>query len=268
MIHNTLDYKGCTINYQCEGTGEEVLVLLHGFMGNLESWASLIYEYMRRIRVVAIDLLGHGESGSLGDVHTMEEQADMVKAVLDALGIKKCVMTGHSMGGYIALAFAQCYPQYLKGLCLMHSHALADGEKKKQDRRRMCDIVSSNRAGFVIGFIPNLFAACNRERLAGQIKDLKDTALNTSCESIIASQKGMMQRPSRINVLQNSTFPVFFIAGRQDERISVDSTLAQAALTPLCEVLLLPNAGHMSVLEERHLVSRRLLAFTLDSFSL
>ncbi len=268
MIHNTLDYKSCTINYQCEGTGEETLVLLHGFMGNLESWASLIYEYMRKIRVVAIDLLGHGESGSLGETHTMEEQADMVKAVLDALGIRKCVMCGHSMGGYITMAFAERYPQYLKGLCLMHSHALADSEKKKQDRQRMCDIVASNRAGFVIGFIPNLFAACNRVRLAGQIKDLQEVALGTTCESIIASQRGMMRRPSRVDVLQNSTFPVLFIAGRQDERISIDSILAQAALTPHCEVLLLPNAGHMSVLEERPLVSRRLLTFTLDCFSL
>lgn len=267
MVHNILYYNGNAINYQCEGEGETTLVMLHGFMGDLRTWAPMVYNYMRKIRIVAIDLPGHGESDCCDEVHTMELQADVVKAVLDRVKVSKCVMVGHSMGGYVALAFAERYPAMLKGLCLLHSHALADGERKVKDRKRMCEIVQSNRAGFIINFIPNLFAEANRTIFDEEIKELQDLALLTSAEGIIAAQKGMMARKSRIDVLQQTQYPVLFIAGRQDVRIPTDSIMAQAALTPHCEVLLLPNAAHMSHIEEKELIRRKLLAFTLDCFA-
>ncbi len=268
MIHNEIYYKGSRINYQCEGAGDVTLVLLHGFMGDLRSWGSYVYKYMRDIRVVAIDLLGHGESECCGKEHSMELQADVVRAVLDHIGIRKCVMVGHSMGGYVALAFAELFPNYLQGLCLLHSHALADGEQKVKDRQRMCEIVQSNRAGFIISFIPNLFAQSNREALSEEIKELQELAINTSADSIVAAQRGMMARKSHIETLQASNYPVLFIAGRQDERIPVDMVLAQAALTPHCEVLILPNAAHMSHIEEKGLIKRKLISFTFDCFAL
>ncbi len=198
----------------------------------------------------------------------MELQAEVVKAVLDQAGVRHCVMVGHSMGGYVALAFAERYPDYLKGLCLLHSHALADSERKVKDRKRMCEIVQSNRAGFIINFIPNLFAEANRETYDEEIKELQDLALNTSADGIIAAQKGMMARRSRVDVLQLSQYPVLFIAGRQDNRISIDLVIAQAAMTPYCEVILLPNAAHMSHIEEKALIKRKLLSFTFDCYAL
>lgn len=268
MIHNILYYNGSKINYQCEGKGETTLVLLHGFMHDLRIWAPFVYSYMREIRVVTIDLPGHGESECCDEVHTMELQADVVKAVLDELGIKKCVMAGHSMGGYVALAFAARYSDYLRGLCLVNSHALADGVQKAEDRRRMCRIVKENRAGFIINFIPQLFAECNRDSLDEEIKDLQDYALNTGTEGIIAAQEGMITRKSHVDVLQNSNFPILFIAGREDKRISVDLVIAQASLAPHCEIMLLPNVAHMSHVEAKNIVKQRLLSFARMCFSM
>lgn len=267
MIHNILHYNGSKINYQCEGKGETTLVLLHGFMHDLRIWVPFVYSYMREIRVIAIDLPGHGESECCGEVHTMELQADIVRAVLDELGVKKCVMAGHSMGGYVALAFASLYPDYLKGLCLINSHALADGTQKIEDRKCMCRIVEENRAGFIINFIPQLFAECNRSSLYEEIKDLQDYALNTKTDGIIAAQKGMMARKSHVDVLQRSTFPIMFIAGREDKRISVDLIVAQASFAPHCEIVLLPNVAHMSHVEAKNIVRQHLLSFTRMTFS-
>lgn len=268
MIHKILYYNGSAINYQYEGSGEETLVLLHGFMFDLRVWAPLVYDYMKQIRVVAIDLPGFGESDCCSDVHTMELMADVVKAVLDDCGLDKCVLAVHSMGGYVALAFAEKYPYMLKGLCLINSHALADSKNKLQIRQRMCDIVSANRAGFIVDFIPKLFASCNRKSLADSINDLKDYAICTSTDGILASIKGMMQRRSRIDVLQSMEVPVLFVSGREDERIDSDIVMVHAAMTPFCELLMLPNVGHMAHVEAKDILKPRLLSFVRICFGL
>lgn len=268
MIHKILYYNGNAINYQCEGQGEETIVLLHGFMFDLRVWAPLVYDYMRKIRVVAIDLPGFGESDCCDEVHSMDLMADVVKSVLDEAGVKKCVLVGHSMGGYVALAFAERYPELLKGLCLLNSHALADGEEKIKNRQRMCDIVAANRAGFIVNFIPNLFAKCNRDILDERIKDLQEYALYSSTNGIIAAIQGMMQRKARVDVLGILQIPVLFVAGREDDRIDTDILLAHAAMTPLCELLLLPNVGHMAHIEAKDLLKMRLLSFVHTCFAL
>lgn len=268
MIHKILYYNGKAINYQSEGQGEETIVLLHGFMFDLRVWAPLVYDYMRKIRVVAIDLPGFGESDCCEEIHSMELIADVVKAVLDEVGIKKCVLVGHSMGGYAALAFAERYPQMLKGLCMLNSHALADGEEKIKQRKRMCDIVGANRAGFIVNFIPELFAKGNREILDDRIKDLQEYALYSSTDGIIAAIKGMMQRKARVDVLTGLQIPVLFVAGREDNRIDTDILLAHAAITPFCELLLLPNVGHMAHIEAKDLLKMRLLSFVHTCFAL
>ncbi|MDX5427885.1 MAG: alpha/beta fold hydrolase, partial [Bacteroidota bacterium] len=95
-----VDFKGIDIHFSEKGAGR-ALVLLHGFLENRTMWDSLTGTLSKRFRVVAIDLPGHGQTPCLGYVHTMEEMADAVKAVLDHLGLRRYVMVGHSMGGYV-----------------------------------------------------------------------------------------------------------------------------------------------------------------------
>ena len=92
MLHHTFQFKGITINYQDEGFGDEVLVLLHGYMNSLKVWQEYVLEYMNKFRVITIDLIGHGDSECLNEDSTMELQAEMVKSLLDMLNIKHCVM--------------------------------------------------------------------------------------------------------------------------------------------------------------------------------
>ena len=262
MIHNTFLFKGKKINYQDEGQGDNALVLLHGFMGTLDFWASFVFSYMREnMRVIAVDLIGHGESEAVGDVFTMELQADMLKALLDHVGVTRCVMVGHSMGGYITLSFAEKYPFYLRGFGLIHSQALADTAQGKINRERMCNAIVENRSGFIVQFMHELFAPCNRERLNSEIQDSKNIALEMNEHCIIAAQKGMIARPSRVHVLKDSGLPVLFIYGKQDPCIPIDTAMAQAMIPKHSEILLLDNVGHMSPLEARDIVKEKLRYF-------
>lgn len=263
MKHKSVLYKDkVIINYQDEGQAKETLVLLHGFMNNLDVWASYVFKYMKEIRVISIDLLGHGETSDLSESHTMEMQAEMVKAVLDYVGVHDCVIAGHSMGGYVALAFAELYPQTVKGLILLNSHALSDTDKGKEDRLKTCEIVKNNRACFIVSFIPELFDISNRERLYPEIKDLQDMAMGMKAESIVAAQKGMMERSSRLDVLVEAKFPVLFIAGKKDPRIVMENIFAQAMMPAHSEVMMLDDVAHMVHIEAKELVKSRLISFT------
>ncbi|MBP3254634.1 MAG: alpha/beta hydrolase [Bacteroidales bacterium] len=266
MKHSTFEFRGKTINYRDEGSGNECIVFLHGYMNSLQVWEKYVLDYMSSMRVVAVDLIGHGESQTIEEVSSMELQAEMVKELLDFLHIRYCVMCGHSMGGMITLAFAQMYPQLLKGYCLMNSQALADSEKGKQNRLRACEIINSDKIKFIVDFIPNLFEKENRIKYAGEIEDLKSIALGTSSEGIIAAQKGMIQRRDRCDVLANSTCPVLFISGKYDIRIDVETLYAQACFPSHSETMILPT-GHMSFIEEEQKVKIRLKDFVRMCFT-
>lgn len=267
MLHHTFQFKGITINYQDEGFGDEVLVLLHGYMNSLKVWQEYVLEYMNKFRVITIDLIGHGDSECLNEDSTMELQAEMVKSLLDMLNIKHCVMCGHSMGGMITLAFCEMYPQMLKGFCLMNSQAMADNEKSKQNRLKACDLIDEDRIKFIVDFIPNLFAKENRTKFASEIEDLKEIALSTHKEGIIAAQKGMLKRKDRCSVLLNAQCPILFIDGKEDIRIDLDVLYAQASLCNHSETLVL-NTGHMSFIEANRIVKIRLRDFTNMCFAL
>ena len=121
------------------------MVLLHGFLFSSGIWHDLAASLARSYRVICIDLPGHGESGCFGYVHSMELMAQAVKAVLDQLRLKRYVMAGHSMGGYVALAFAELYPDNLRGLALFHCTAYPDTAEKRHERERAANLIAGNR---------------------------------------------------------------------------------------------------------------------------
>jgi pimeloyl-ACP methyl ester carboxylesterase len=260
--HKTIVFEEHTLHYRDEGRNhEQTLVLLHGYLQNLDIWSSYVLSYMRTMHVITIDLPGHGYSECFGDVHSMDLMAKAVKAVLDDAGVEQCVMVGHSMGGYVALAFADLFPHHLRGLGLLHSHALAYTDKIIERRMETCDQVMSNRASYIVGFIPPLFDVSKRNELTLEIKDLQDQCLETKAESIVAAQRGMASRPSRIHVLQSLEVPTLFVYGKNDTRIPVELALAQAMEARHAEILLLDNVAHMAHIEERDYVRPRIQNF-------
>lgn len=265
--HRTLKVDGRTVHYRDEGRDNtQTLVLLHGLLQNLDVWSSYVLSYMHRLRVITIDLPGHGLTDTFCDVHTTDFMARIVKEVLNACGVEHCVMAGHSLGGYVALAFAEKYPFSLRGLGLINSHAMADNDAHRAAREEVCRKVEVNRAGYILDFIPSLFDDSRRAALSKDIKDLTDQCLETTAASIVAAQRGMAQRPSRIGVLQQLDVPVYFIYGKNDPRIPVELALTQTLLPRRAEVLLMDDVAHMAFIEEREYVKPRLLNFVTGCY--
>ena len=269
MEHSFIQFDGKKIHYQDEGQEHSnVIVFLHGFLNSLDVWASYTYTYMKASRVVAIDLPGHGLSDTYGEVHSMEFMARAVKAVLDKCGRTHCVMVGHSMGGYVALAFADAFPYMLKGLVLLHSQALMDSDAVKENRIKACKAVNDNRSAFVVGFIPELFAKDRRDFFNREIKDLEEDSLRTTEEGIVAAQNGMLARPSRVYLLSELECPILFIFGKHDSRIPVELGLSQAMLPKYSETIILGNASHMGHIEERKYLKMKIYNFLQSCYLL
>jgi len=252
------DYKNAKITYSDTGKGTTI-VLLHGFLENLKMWNRFIPELSEKHRVIAIDLLGHGETECLGYVHTMEDQADMVHQVLIHLKIKKAVFVGHSMGGYVALAFAELYPEMMNGLVLLNSTSKADSHERKINRNRAIKAVKQNYSAFVSLSIANLFSEANRERLADDIIKVREQALQTPLQGIIAALEGMKVRKDREKLLHTATFPMLLILGEKDGVLNYSDSLEQIKGTEV-QLVSFPD-GHMSHIENESELKEVLVGF-------
>ena len=253
-----LNFKNTEIHYSVKGKGTAI-VLLHGFLENLNMWNDLENALSKKYKVVCIDLLGHGLSKNLGYIHSMELQAEMVKFVLNHLKLRKYFMVGHSMGGYVGLSFANLYTKNLKGLCLLNSTALADSKEKKINRNRAVKAVQKNYKTFVRIAIPMLFSEKNRNIFSETIQKITSEALKTSPQGIIAALEGMKNRENTTTILQQNTFPILLIIGKQDITLAYNSLINQTKNTNV-EVVEFPD-GHMS-----HIENKKELLLALQSF--
>ena len=255
---NQLLYKNTKISYSDSGKGNTI-VLLHGFLENQTMWQDLVSELSKKYRVITIDLLGHGETQCLGYVHTMEDNADVVQAVLSKLCIRKAIFVGHSMGGYVALAFAELYPEKILGLVLMNSTSKADSEERKANRSRAIKAVKKDYTSFVRLSITNLFSEENREKMKDEIKKVKIEALKTPLQGIVASLEGMKIRKDQETLLRSATYPILLIWGEKDPVLHYKDSLEQIENTKV-KLVTLPD-GHMS-----HIENREELAIVLSNF--
>ncbi len=232
MTGNIL-YQGKKIKYRDAGQGPAI-VLLHGFLENMDMWSYFAKKLSAEFRVITIDLPGFGGSDCLDQVHLMEQMATVVNKVLQHLEVKSCLMIGHSMGGYVTLAFAEKYPRKLHGFGLFHSHAMADTPEARINRNRAIKVVRSDRGAFIFNFFFELFAPDNVPRYENEISKLHADALKTSPKAIIAALEGMKCRTDKLEVLIKSKIPVLFILGKQDSRIPFENTMKQATLPTTC----------------------------------
>lgn len=253
-------FRNEKICYSDSGKGRAV-VLLHGFLGAKEIWQETENTLNRHFRVISIDLPGHGKSACFGYIHSMDLIAKAVKAVMDSLKLKKYILVGHSMGGYAALAFAELFPDNLRGICLFHSTSYADGEEKKRDRTRAIKLVKADAKVYTRNTIKNLFAVKNILKHKKEIAFAQKIALKTSKRGIVSSLEGMKDRPNRDIVLNFSEYPVMMIVGRYDAILPMQSLINQSEFIPSKYVLLLENDGHMGFLENPKTCAKHLKRF-------
>tara|TARA_R110002111_G_C6003393_1_gene373427 strand:+ start:2720 stop:3556 length:837 start_codon:yes stop_codon:yes gene_type:complete len=254
-----LEYKNSIVHYTVEGKGEAV-VLLHGFLETVDMWHTLVPELSKTHHVICIDLLGHGKTGCLGYVHTMENMADAVFAILNHLKIKQAQIIGHSLGGYVALAMAKKEPQLFKGLCLMNSTFEADNNERKTLRTRAIKMAQTNYESLVRLSFANLFAAESREKYRQNYEEVLLIALQTSVQGYIAAQEGMKLRPNRFEVFKNLKANKLIILGKKDSLMDIEKIVNQIKNTDVNFKEL--SEGHMS-----HIENKSELSYVINHFN-
>ncbi len=249
-MFDRINFKNSSIRYKCEGSGTAV-VLLHGYLESLNIWDKFSKKLSEKFRVISIDLPGHGQSGILADIHTMELMAGAVESVLNNLNVDKCVLIGHSLGGYVTLAFAVSYPERLYGYSLFHSTPFPDTDEKKQDRNREAELINQGKKDLIFKTnVPKAFADDNLEILKSEVDRAIKIAYDTPEKGIKAILEGMKIRFDRHEELMNSKIPVMVILGEKDNYITFDIVKDRITLNDKGEIFVLHNSGHMGFIEE------------------
>lgn len=218
----TIIHKGAPIFYTDQGEGQPLL-LLHGFLENQLMWEPFLPQLAVHHRVICIDLLGHGQSACTGYVHTMEEMAAAVKTVTDHLSIKELIIIGHSMGGYVGLAFTKAYPLHVQALCLLNSTPEPDDEERKNLRTRANQMVKTQYHQLVRMSFINLFDTETKRHHEAAINKALKQALLTPLQGYIAANTGMKLRPDNSTYWQQLTIKKGMILGVTDWIISAES---------------------------------------------
>ena len=242
---------GNKIFYRVYGSGKKIM-LIHGFPETGKVWKNQIDYLQDKFLLIIPDLPGSGKSALIPDM-SMEGMADVLKAILDNEDPSsgKVALVGHSMGGYITLAFAEKYPEYLAGFGLFHSTAYADSEEKKATRKKGIGFIREHGvAEFLKTSVPNMFAASTKAENQGLVDNFLEEANNFSAESLVSYYEAMMKRPDRTAVLQKASVPVLFIMGESDTIIPLSDGLKLCSLPEKSYIHVLRKSGHMGMWEE------------------
>jgi len=246
--------------YRELGNGHPTL-LLHGFAEDSTVWDNQTGALSETCRLILPDLPGSGRSPATRSL-SIEEMAKSIKDLLDHLKIDRCTLIGHSMGGYITLAFAALYPERLNALGLFHSTAYPDTDEKRATRRKAIDFIRANgSAPFIRASIPNLFSAHTREHHPDLIEATITKYSGLAPASLIAWYEAMIARPDRTDVLRQFPRPVLFIIGRDDNVIPLQQSLEQCYFPSISHLHIVENAGHQAMLENPEKSNQLLLEF-------
>lgn len=250
--------------YHLYGKGP-VCIFLHGFAEDGKIWNAQTEALADAFTCLVIDMPGTGASVDAFDQHrhmSLEDAAELVLKVMDQESIPKAALLGHSMGGYMALAFAEKYGHRLSGLGLVHSTAYADTEEKLQTRRRSVAFMKDHGVKlFLEQLYPNLYGEKYRTEHEDRINQQIKASESFQPEVLIRYYEMMMVRPDRTEVLRKASVPVLFMIGTEDKTVILTDSLAQCHLPLESHVHILETAGHMGMKEEPENTTGAIRAF-------
>ena len=223
------------------------LCFLHGFCEDSTIWNPVVESLKETYTCLAIDLPGFGNSQDVS-FGSINEVANQVHALLENEKISDPIIFGHSLGGYILAEYLHLF-QDIGGAVFIHSTAYADSDAKKINRQKAIDFVNRNgTAPFYRAFLSNLTAPEHTERL---LPSLERMVHNTPQSSVTDGLKAMRDRKDRVDALRNSKCPILFLHGELDAYYPLESILRQAASCEAAQIDVIPNVGHLSMLEDK-----------------
>lgn len=247
------------IAYKEEGQGE-TLLLIHGFCGSSNYWDKVIPKLSESFRVIAIDLPGHGESTDRDSLQEIDQYAFIVKSFLEAKKIEKVTMFGHSLGGYITLAFAESFSQYLNGFSLIHSTGFPDSVEAKEGRTASAEKIDKDGIHpFIDALVPKLFAPDNVHSHKQSVEEVKKIGYEVLPKGAKNALKAMKDRKDRTKVLENTELPVLLVAGECDQLIPAEKTFTASGEN--IKQVVIKGAGHMSMYEAPEELGNAILTY-------
>lgn len=267
-MEHTFLYKNSVTHFAKQGSGQAV-VLLHGFGEDSTIFNNQVAVLAGVCEVIVPDLPGSGMSAlfikDAEEKVSLVDYADWLHALLEHENHKQIILMGHSMGGYIALAYAEKYGSNLKGFGLLHSTAFADNEEKKETRRKAIKIIENYGSySFLKSMIPNLFGSGFKQHSPGAINELIEKGNSFSPQALVQYYQMMMERPDRTEVLKQLTIPALFMVGTQDIAVPMNDLMQQVHLPAISYVHILQGVGHMGMLEATAEFNKHLVEFITD----
>lgn len=267
-----INFKNKRIFYRAEGKGKAV-ILLHGFGEDGNIWEPQFETLKKDHFVIVPDLPGSGQSQMLEGPCSLTDYAEVIKVIAEKEIVSRkkkshqsFALIGHSMGGYITLAFAKKYPDLLNSFGLFHSSAFADNEEKIATRKKGIEFIKKNGAeAFLKTSVPDLFAKRTREENPALIEKLLHIAYKISGEALIQYYETMIERPDTADVLASFSKPVLFIIGKQDPVIPLQASLQQCHIPSFSSIHILQNSAHVGMWEEESMSNIYLTNF-LNAF--
>jgi pimeloyl-ACP methyl ester carboxylesterase len=249
------------LSYREQGVGP-TLILIHGFPLNQQVWNGFAEKLSEHLHVVTLDLPGFGKSPGLPQPFSLEDVAQKVRDWIRGKKYREPVITGHSLGGYVALALADLDMEIMSGMCLFHSTALADSEEKKQSRNKVLEFIEKQG---VHAFTSNLIAQLYADPQHSSITKVKSIAVQSSKETVIGYTNAMRDRKDRTGLLEKFPKPILFLAGEKDGGIPPETILKQAALSRQAEAVILPEVAHMGMFESEGACLKKIINFVKKS---
>ncbi len=248
-----LDVRGTHIGYDCYGDGETRLLLLHAFPLNRKQWEQQGQGWATTFggSVVALDLLGFGESGIETGPATMDLMADYVFGAMDALHAERCAICGLSLGGYVAFALLRQHPERITGLVLADTRATADTPEQREAREDAAQFATAH--GVVPLFdrdAPRLFGQTTRNLHPEIVDRAREIARLDNDIGIAAAERGMALRPDSTALLPKIRVPTLVLVGDEDAIIPQDTARQMAQAIPNAEFEVIQSAGHISNMEQ------------------
>ncbi len=237
---------------------KKAVVLLHGFGEDSSIWSGFVPFLQKNFYIITPDY------ARLSNLKTMDDYADFVHEKIQATGFEKCIIIGHSMGGYIALAFAEKYPLMLTGLGLFHSTSFADSDEKKAARTKNVEFIDKHGAeAFIKTSTPNLYAEEFQKNHPEIIEKHIEYASQLPKEALMAGMQAMRDRPDHRQILKSLKCSVMFIIGEMDKSISPEDAKSQIMMPKYFSSSILNDVAHMGMVEEPEECLKFMIKFCL-----
>lgn len=247
----TARVDGIDIAYDDHGTGEQVLVLVHGHPFNRTMWQPQVgYAVRAGWRVIAADLRGYGQSTVVPGRTTLDVFARDVAGLLDRLGVPRFVLGGLSMGGQIVMECLRLFPDRVTGVLLAATSATAETEPGRRWRNDLADrLLREGMTGYVEETLPRMLAPDTLAAMPEVVRRVSVMMHTTSPVGAAAALRGRADRPDYVETLRRVAVPTLVVVGAEDGFTPLADAELVAGCVPGAELLVVDGAGHLPNLE-------------------